>query len=191
MHRLAEPFEEHERNQAPTERSQGAPHLFDAHGAQHEHEEKQPENKQGGVDPFSVHRDWLLDGDDVFRAWAVKTKRAELLNVATSFIWTNLELRRRLAAMSNTSNPFLAMRLPRDDGGRRTRTMELRNLLFKLPQAEHQLGQFLYRDPLPFGLFIRHGRDAQHGFFGGDIAHDAGFGANHGLRAELQVAGDA
>ena len=71
------------------------------------------------------------------------------------------------------------------------RRLQFGDLFFERAQPQHQFRELLHRDPLPFGLFVGHGRDAEHGFLGRDVAHDPGLGSNDGLRAELEVSGDA
>ena len=68
---------------------------------------------------------------------------------------------------------------------------EFRHLLFQLPNLFQEFRQLLQRDPLALGLFVRLRGDAEDDALVRDVAHDAGFRADHRLSAKLEVASDS
>jgi len=68
---------------------------------------------------------------------------------------------------------------------------EFLNLLFEVTHAADHFGQLLLRDDLPLELAVGCGRNAQHDFLVLYVAHHAGLRADHGLRAQLEMVGNA
>ena len=64
------------------------------------------------------------------------------------------------------------------------------NLFFQRAETAQGFGQLLRADPLPLGLLIRRGGDAEHCCAVGNVAHHTGLGSDDGLIAQREVPGN-